>query len=239
MGSNAEELPLTHTVSDNLPSQSLDPGTLYMIKKRHNKEKMIKDRTKSDLISHFLCSSTDSWNNYCPKAQHEPEQTWWGAEGEPTFEAPLSRKNSWTVSVTQKRFRSNLWLLNATKIIHRHQEVLLVVHLSIERRLTFLTFLINWHVSFHHNTLNYNERSTGSIKQKQNSVSAMFVFLHDYREIIFHWRINQVKIAVITTKNKQNKNHNLDRNMAARECQNWQESLIPWWRLQAWWKWAQ
>lgn len=39
LGSNAEELPRPRTVSGNLPSQSLDPGILYMIKDRKNGQK--------------------------------------------------------------------------------------------------------------------------------------------------------------------------------------------------------
>lgn len=34
--------------------------------------------------------------------QHLTEQTWWGVEREPIFEAPLSREDPWTISVTHK-----------------------------------------------------------------------------------------------------------------------------------------
>lgn len=44
------------------------------------------------------------------------------------FEAPLSREDSWTVSVTQKGPPSTL--LNTTKVVHLHKEVLLVEHLK-------------------------------------------------------------------------------------------------------------
>lgn len=38
----------------------------------------------------------------CFNASKGTEQTWRGAEGDPIFEAPLCREDSWTVSVTQK-----------------------------------------------------------------------------------------------------------------------------------------
>lgn len=44
---------------------------------------------------------TDKVSGY-KKGQHLTEQTWWGAESESIFEAPLSREDPWTVSVTQE-----------------------------------------------------------------------------------------------------------------------------------------
>lgn len=64
------------------------------------------------------------------KGQDLTEQTWWGAELEPVFEAPLSREDPRTVPVTQEGPPSTLRLLNATKVVHRHQEVLLIEHLE-------------------------------------------------------------------------------------------------------------
>lgn len=60
------------------------------------------------------------------------ECTWWGAEREPIFEAPLRREDPRTVPVTQEGPFGSLRLLDATKIVHSNQEVLLIVHL--ERR---------------------------------------------------------------------------------------------------------
>lgn len=49
----------------------------------------------------LLCDITEEVNGD-KKGQHLTEQTWWGAEWEPIFEAPLRREDPWTVSVTQE-----------------------------------------------------------------------------------------------------------------------------------------
>lgn len=58
------------------------------------------------------------------------EQTWGRAEGDPIFEAPLRREDSWTVSVTQKGPLGGLRVLNAAKVIHSDEEIVLTVHLG-------------------------------------------------------------------------------------------------------------
>lgn len=57
-------------------------------------------------------------------------QTWWGAEGDAIFEAPLCREDSWTVSVTQEGPLGSLRVLDAAKVIHSHEEILFIVHLG-------------------------------------------------------------------------------------------------------------
>lgn len=57
-------------------------------------------------------------------------QTWRGAEGDPIFEAPLCREDSRAVPVTQKGPLGGLRVLNATKVIHSHEEILIIVHLK-------------------------------------------------------------------------------------------------------------
>lgn len=167
LGSNAEEQPLPHTVSGNLPSQSLDPGSLNMMKWRKREQRMDKKRkakagkqrnikprreSMSDLItfnSYFvilwITENMGKWLENYKWTTLITKQTWWRAEREPIFEAPLSREDPWTVSVAQKGLPSTLRLLNTTKVIHRHQEVLLIVHLK-KTGLYFVTFLdiVSW-----------------------------------------------------------------------------------------------
>lgn len=72
------------------------------------------------------------------------EQTWWGTEGDPIFEAPLSREDPGTVSMTQKGPPDTIGVFNATKVVHRHQEILFIVHLEWRGDVGHLcTFLID------------------------------------------------------------------------------------------------
>lgn len=52
----------------------------------------------------LLSDITDKVSGY----KHLTEQTWRGAESESIFEAPLSREDPWTVSVTQEGSPSTL-----------------------------------------------------------------------------------------------------------------------------------
>lgn len=69
------------------------------------------------------------------RGQDPAAGTWWRAKREPVFEAPLSREDPRTVSVTQEGPSGSLRLLDAAKIVHGNQEVLFIVNLEgrIER----------------------------------------------------------------------------------------------------------
>lgn len=68
------------------------------------------------------------------KGRHVTQQTWWRAERQSVFEAPLSGEDPWTVSVTQKGPCRAIRLVNTTKVVHLHKEVLLIEHLQRRER---------------------------------------------------------------------------------------------------------